>query len=89
MDTAPSTFKSIFKSMDSILTVSEIETQFDAEWILVSDPQTDESLEVKGGVVLWHSPDRDEVYQKAIELHPKRFAVLYTGTLPEDAAIIL
>jgi hypothetical protein len=56
---------------------------------LVSDPQTDESLEVKGGVVLWHSPDRDEVYQKAIELHPRRFVVLYTGTLLEDAAIIL
>jgi hypothetical protein len=39
--------------------------------------------------VFWHSPDRDEVYQKAIELHPKRFAVLYTGTLPEDAAIVI
>jgi hypothetical protein len=75
--------------MDSILTFSQIEAQFDSEWVLVSDPQTDESLVVKGGTVLWHSADRDEVYQKAIELHPKRFAVLYTGTLPEDAAIIL
>jgi hypothetical protein len=75
--------------MDSILTISQIENQFDSEWILVSDPQTDESLEVKGGVVLWHSIDRNEVYQKAIELHPKRFAVLYTGVIPEDAAIIL
>jgi hypothetical protein len=75
--------------MESILTISQIETQFDSEWILVSDPQTDESLDVKGGIVLWHSPDRNEVYQKAIELHPKRFAVLYTGIIPEDAAIIL
>jgi hypothetical protein len=75
--------------MDTILTVAEIENQFDSEWVLVSDPETDEDLAIQGGKVLWHSPDRDEVYQKAIELRPRRFTVLYTGELPEDAAIIL
>jgi len=75
--------------MNGLLTLAQIERQFDAEWILVSNPETNETLEVQGGTVLWHSPDRDEVYQKAIELRPKRFAVLYTGELPEDAAIIL
>jgi hypothetical protein len=75
--------------MDTILTLTEIENQFDSEWVLVSDPETDEALEVRGGNVLWHSPDRDEVYQKAIELRPRRFAVLYMGQLPEDVAIIL
>jgi hypothetical protein len=75
--------------MDTILTIAEIENQFDSEWVLVSDPETDEALEVRGGNVLWHSPDRDEVYQKAIELRPRRFAVLYMGQLPEDVAIIL
>jgi hypothetical protein len=39
--------------------------------------------------MLWHSTDRNKVYQKAIELHPKRFAVLYTNVIPEAAAIIL
>jgi hypothetical protein len=39
--------------------------------------------------VLWHSKDRDKVHQKAIDLHPQRFAVLYTGQIPEDAAIVL
>jgi hypothetical protein len=75
--------------MDQILTVTEIETQFDSEWVLVENPQTNEALEVERGKVLYHSKDRDEVYRKAISYHPKRFAVLYTGAMPQDTAIAL
>jgi hypothetical protein len=75
--------------MDTILTVTQIESQFDAEWVLIENPETDSSLQIQSGRILWHSKDRDEVYQKAIDLHPKRFAVLYTGQISEDAAIIL
>lgn len=72
-----------------ILTAAQIEEQFKSEWVLVEDPQTNDALEVQSGKVRWHSKDRDEVYRKAIELHPKRFAVLYTGEMPEGTAIIL
>jgi hypothetical protein len=75
--------------MNDVLTVGEIVSRFHSEWVLVEDPVTDESLRVESGHVIYHSKDRDEVYQKAIELKPKRFAMLYTGTLPKDAAIIL
>lgn len=75
--------------MDRVLTITEIQSRFDAEWVLIEDPQTDESLEVKSGKVLYHSKDRDEVYQKAVELHPRHFAMLYTGTIPKDTAIVL
>jgi len=75
--------------MDEILTLAEIESRFVAEWVLVEDPETDESLEVQRGRVRYHSKDRDEVYRKAVGLRPKRFAVLYTGQLPEDAAVVL
>jgi hypothetical protein len=75
--------------MDEVLTISEIESQFPSEWILVEDPQTDESLLVQSGKVRYHSKDRDEVYRKAVELRPKRFAMLYTGTIPKDTAVIL
>ena len=61
--------------MDTILTAAQIEAQFESEWVLVEDPRT--------------SKDRDEVYRKAVELHPKRFAMLYTGEMPEDTAIVL
>lgn len=72
-----------------ILTAAQIEAQFENEWVLVEDPQTNDALEVQSGRVRWHSKDRDEVYRKAVELRPKRFAMLYTGKLPEGTAIVL
>ena len=75
--------------MDDILTIAQIEAQFESEWVLVEDPQTNEALEVQSGKVRWHSQDRDEVYRKAVELHPGRFAMLYTGKMPKDTAIVL
>ena len=75
--------------MDDVLTLTEIEAQFASEWILVADPLTNESLEVQSGKVYWHSKDRDEVYRKAVALRPKRFAVLYTGKMPKDTAVVL
>ena len=71
--------------MDSVLTVKEIRERFPSEWVLIGDPQTSESLAVQAGKVLHHSKDRDEVYHKAVELRPRRFAFLYTGERPEDA----
>ena len=75
--------------MDDALTIAQIEAQFESEWILVEDPQTNEALEVQSGRVRWHSKDRDEVYRKAVELRPKRFAMLYTGKMPKDTAVVL
>ena len=75
--------------MDDILTITQIEAQFESEWVLVEDPQTNAALEVQSGKVRWHSQDRDEVYRKAVELRPRRFAMLYTGKMPKDTAIVL
>ena len=75
--------------MEEVLTIAQIEAQFDSEWILVGDPQTSEALEVQSGKVLWHSKDREEVYRKAVELRPKRSAMLYTGKMPKDTAVVL
>lgn len=75
--------------MDEVLTTAQIEAQFESEWVLVEDPQTDEALTVRRGKVRWHSKDRDEVYRKAVELRLARFAILYTGKIPKDAAVIL
>ena len=75
--------------MDEVLTAAEVAARFEAEWILVDDPETDEALTVRRGRVRWHSKDRDEVYRKAVELRPGRFAILYTGRIPEDSAVAL
>jgi hypothetical protein len=75
--------------MDKLLTIDEIQSRFPSQWVLVEDPQTDSSLEVRHGTVRFHSKDRDEVYRKAAELRPPRFAMIYTGKIPKDTAIIL
>jgi len=75
--------------MSDIISVAEIKVRFESEWVLLEDPETIDSLEVRGGKVLWHSKDRDEVYRKARELRPKHSAILYTGRLPEKMVIVL
>ena len=75
--------------MNELLTIAEIESRFGDEWVLIEDPRTNEALEVLEGKVRFHSPDRDEVYRKAAELRPARFAVLHLGQLPQGAAVVL
>jgi hypothetical protein len=72
-----------------LLSFADIKQRYDREWVLLEDPTTDAQMQVQSGIVRWHSKDRDEVYRKAIELRPRRFAMLYTGTLPQNTAIAL
>ena len=76
-------------AMKTLLTLEQIGDQFDSEWILVEDPETDESLQVLRGHVIAHSKDRDEVYRHAADARPKRFAILYTGSPAANTAIAL
>jgi hypothetical protein len=75
--------------MAEVLTIDEIESRFVSEWVLVGDPETDEAFHVLRGTILCHGPDRDAVYRKAVELRPKESAILYTGKMPENTAIVL
>lgn len=75
--------------MEKEMTVEEIQSRFDSGWVLVENPRTNEALEVLSGHVSHHSMDRDEVYRKAVALRPERCAVLYTGDIPEDTAVVL
>ena len=73
----------------NMMTYEEIEERYQSEWILVGTPETDEALNVRRGTVLHHSRDREEVYREAIRLRPSRSAVIYTGTMPQDTAVVL
>jgi hypothetical protein len=75
--------------MTDMLTVQEMRARFNGEWVLIENPETNQALEVQGGTVLHHSKDRDEVYRQAIALRPARFAVLFTGEMPPDTAVVL
>lgn len=75
--------------MDQVMTIQDIEAQFDGEWILVADPETDESLHVLKGKVICHSRDRDEVYRYLVAKRPANSAILFTGEMPENTAVVL
>jgi len=53
--------------MDEVLSMEEIESRFPEEWILIDQPEKDQYRIIRGRVV-FHSPDRDEVSRKALEL---------------------
>ncbi len=75
--------------MNELLTLDEIKARFPAEWVLIGDPQTDDSLEVLTGKVLFHSLDRGEIDRKLLELRPPRFALRYLGAMPDNLALVL
>jgi len=75
--------------MEQEMTAEEMRARFEDEWVLIEDPQTNEALEVLRGKVLYHGKDRDEVYRHAVARRPKRSAILYTGQMPADTAIVL
>ncbi|MEK6410133.1 MAG: hypothetical protein AABN34_24675 [Acidobacteriota bacterium] len=54
--------------MSEVLTVAEIKSKYDSEWVLIEDPQTNEALEVQSGRVLYYSKDRDEFDRKAFRI---------------------
>lgn len=71
------------------MSMSEIESKFPAEWILIENPEVNDAKEIQAGRVICHSRDREEVDRRAIELKPKWFAVLFAGSPPETLEFIL
>lgn len=64
------------------MTIEEIETQFDGEWVLVGDVAFDEKLEVVRSKVLIHNQDATQFDIQLMELgglEDDNFAVLYNG----------
>jgi hypothetical protein len=71
------------------ISYAEIKREYDGEWVLIIDPVTTKNLDIVAGKVAWHSKDRDEVYQKALELKPKHSAVLFLGNPPKGMEFAL
>ncbi|MFI5454165.1 MAG: hypothetical protein ACHRXM_01820 [Isosphaerales bacterium] len=75
--------------MDEMLTMKEIEARYAPDWVLIAEPEVDDQLEVLRGKVVFHSPDHDAIYHKAIELKLNRIAVRYLGEYPEHMVLWL
>jgi hypothetical protein len=75
--------------MDEFLTMDEIKARYAPNWVLIVEPKTDEFQHLLGGKVAFVSPDREGVYEKAIELRPGHFACRFLGEWPTDVEYIL
>jgi hypothetical protein len=76
-------------SMNEILTIDEIKARYAPDSVLIGEPDTDETLEIRAGKVLFHCRDRDEVCRKAMDYPPGRYALHFLGTIPDDLVLVL
>ena len=77
------------KTTNEVMTLADMQKQFDGEWVLLEDPYLDEHRQVSGGKVVCHSKNRDDIYRKAMEARPKHSAFLYLGPAPDYISINL
>ena len=68
------------------LSMAEIEAKYPNEWVLIERHQLDRHGLMKSGRVLFHSSDKDEVFQRGMQVpSPRSIAFLFMGG-PELAA---
>jgi len=70
------------------LPITQIKAKYKDEWVLLADYDLDEMNEPRSGVVVAHSKDREEIYNRQMGIN-KGLCILYTGELPRDLAIML
>ena len=75
--------------MNPVMTLEEVNNQFQSEWVLFGDPELDANLKVVRGSVLWHGKDENELDRKLLQLKPRSAATVYTGMLPDDVVVVL
>ena len=75
--------------MNATTTLAEIGKRYSSEWVLIGEPELDQNSQLTRGRVLFHSNNRDEVDQKDMELAPTSAVIIYTGEIPENAAVVL
>jgi len=76
--------------MDKRMTIADIESRFPDEWVLVQDPETNERLEILSGQVVCHSSNREDIDRAMLARKPpRRFAIVFTRSVPDDKVYVL
>ena len=71
-----------------ILSLEEIFSLYPDRWVLIVNPELDEELNVIRGEVLAHATERDEIYSKLSLRNGKSVAIEYTGSIPDNIAVM-
>ncbi|WP_445248645.1 hypothetical protein [Microcoleus sp. OTE_8_concoct_300] len=75
--------------IDPIMSLEEIFSLYPDEWVLIVNPELDEEFSVIRGEVLAHATERDEIYSKLSLRKGKSVAIEYTGSIPDNIAVML
>ena len=75
--------------IDPIMSLEEIFSLYPDEWVLIVNPELDEEFSVIRGEVLAHATERDEIYSKLSLRNGKSVAIDYTGSIPDNIAVML
>ena len=70
------------------LELQEIKKKYPDEWVLLIELETDESLNIRSGIVAAHSPKRTEIGEK-LRQYDKRRAIYFTGEVAKDKIFAL
>lgn len=76
-------------TLGEVLTLDEMKGLYAPDWVLIVEPVVEEGPRLLAGKVAFHSPDREEVYRKAIELQPGHFAFWCFAEPPSDVEFML
>jgi hypothetical protein len=71
-----------------ILTMEEIRQKYPNQWVLIEYAELDDDLNIVRGEVVETASTKDEIYEKLLNAKVMRFAIEYTGQLPEMAFIL-
>jgi hypothetical protein len=71
---------------DRMMTLEEIQQQFPQEWVLIEFTELDEDLKVVDGQVIAHSPSKENIYKKLLEVKSENIAIEFTGEMPKEPA---
>ena len=75
--------------MNEILTIEEMEEKYAGFWVLIGDPELDEQQQLRGGRVLFHSPNGDEVSRKLNDYPKGRYGFRCFVKPPEGMVFVL
>jgi len=74
--------------MEESMGFEEMIEKFEGKWLLIEYEELDEEFAVKQGKVLFHSPNKNEVYEQLMEIQGRNIAIEYAGEVPKKLAVL-
>lgn len=75
--------------MADLLTMEEIESAFDGEWVVLDQIEAGSKREILRARVVWHGTDHDEAWARSYDTDSRHIAVLFIGPIRADEEPVL